>query len=154
MKQEQFKSLINECIREVMAEGKVAKKKAALKQIKEIISENELEEADLAELDLKGGIKKAAGAIKQAVGIYNPKDKAAAEKSFDDANAKIGGKETANKSKWLNRAKGYSYKGTFGVKDGKIFFTGTSEMPPTGLGFGANTATKQNENKKRELVKK
>lgn len=49
MKQEQFKSLINECIREVLAEEKATKKKDALKKIQEIITENEIEETELNE---------------------------------------------------------------------------------------------------------
>lgn len=79
MKQEQFKSLINECIREVMAEGKVAKKKAALKQIKEIISENELAQSELNELF----DKPATDADIDAYLLSRPKDKALLDKDPD-----------------------------------------------------------------------
>ncbi|MEK6881914.1 MAG: hypothetical protein AABY22_20010 [Nanoarchaeota archaeon] len=115
MKKEEFKGLINECIREVMAEGKVAKKKAALKQIKEIISENELGEADLAEAgfgDFVNKVKTAVGpkpvsdADIDAYLASRPKDKAILDKDTDrktkfyafvksnkDAGAKVKAKE-------------------------------------------------------------
>ena len=59
MKQTEFKSLINECVREVMAEEKANKKKAVLKKIQEIISENEISEADIEEAGIFSKIKQA-----------------------------------------------------------------------------------------------
>jgi len=50
MKKSELQSLINECIGEVLNEGKAAKKKEAIKEIKRIIAENELEEIDLKAL--------------------------------------------------------------------------------------------------------
>ena len=50
MKQTELKTLINECVREVMAEEKADKKKAAIKKIQEIVTESELGEEELYEL--------------------------------------------------------------------------------------------------------
>lgn len=49
MKHTEFKKLLNECVREVLAEGRQSKKARAIKVIREIITENELSEADLEE---------------------------------------------------------------------------------------------------------
>jgi hypothetical protein len=49
MKKSELQSLINECIGEVLNEGKVTKKKEAIKEIKRIIAENELSEEDIEE---------------------------------------------------------------------------------------------------------
>jgi len=49
MKRTELQSLINECIGEVLNEGKANKKKLAIKEIKRIIAENELSEADMEE---------------------------------------------------------------------------------------------------------
>jgi len=62
MKQSDFKYLINECVREVLAEGRHSKKAKAIKAIREIITENELTEEDIAEMGNVGTfIKKAVG---------------------------------------------------------------------------------------------
>lgn len=50
MKKSDLKALINECIHEVLAEETADKKTKAINEIKRIIAENELEEADLAEV--------------------------------------------------------------------------------------------------------
>jgi hypothetical protein len=50
MKKSELQSLINECIGEVLNEGKVAKKKEAIKEIKRIIAENEIEETEIDEI--------------------------------------------------------------------------------------------------------
>jgi uncharacterized protein YeaO (DUF488 family) len=50
MKKSELQSLINECIGEVLNEGKVAKKKEAIKEIKRIITENEIDEIELDEI--------------------------------------------------------------------------------------------------------
>jgi hypothetical protein len=57
MKKSELQSLINECIGEVLNEGKAAKKKDAIKKIKNIIAENELSEADIEE-GLRDTLKK------------------------------------------------------------------------------------------------
>lgn len=49
MKQSEFRSIINECVREVLAEGRHSKKAKAIKAIREIITENELDEAEVEE---------------------------------------------------------------------------------------------------------
>lgn len=100
MKKTELKDLINECIREVMVEGKVAKKKAALKQIKEIITENELEEAELNEFF---GSKPATDADIDAYLLSRPKDKALLDKD-PERKAKFytfvkGNKEAGKKAK-------------------------------------------------------
>ena len=66
MKKSELQSLINECIGEVLNEGKAKKKKEAIKKIKSIIVENELSEADLAEIDVRGAIKKGVDVAKKA----------------------------------------------------------------------------------------
>jgi len=54
MKKSELQSLINECIGEVLNEGKVAKKKEAIKEIKRIIAENEIEETEIDEIFVFG----------------------------------------------------------------------------------------------------
>jgi len=49
MKKSELQSLINECIGEVLNEAKSAKKKEAIKEIKRIIAENEIDENELNE---------------------------------------------------------------------------------------------------------
>jgi hypothetical protein len=124
MKKSELQSLINECIGEVLNEGKAAKKKLAIKEIKRIIAENELSKADIEE-----GILDVA---KQTLGISSKKDKEAAEKSFDEVNAKAKTDQSKNKAKWMERAKGYSYLGKFVIgKNGELAFDGKSAAPKT-----------------------
>jgi len=124
MKRTELQSLINECIGEVLNEGKANKKKLAIKEIKRIIAENELSEADIEE-----GILDVA---KQTFGISSKKDKEAAEKSFDEVNAKAKTDQSKNKAKWLERAKGYSYLGNFVIgKNGELAWEGKSAAPKT-----------------------
>ena len=60
------------------------------------------------------------------------KDKEAAEKSFDEVNAKAKTDQSKNKAKWLERAKGYSYLGKFVIgKNGELAFEGKSAAPKT-----------------------
>jgi hypothetical protein len=66
MKKTELQSLINECIGEVLNEGKANKKKLAIKEIKRIIAENELSEADVEE-GLGDVLGKVGTAIKKAV---------------------------------------------------------------------------------------
>jgi len=84
MKHTELKSLINECVSEVMAEAKAEKKKKALEKLKEIISENEIEENDLNELF---GSKPASDQELDAYLAKNPKLKASLDK-MDPAKAK------------------------------------------------------------------
>jgi hypothetical protein len=124
MKKSELQSLINECIGEVLNEGKAAKKKLAIKEIKRIIAENELSKDEVEEsiLDI----------AKQTLGISSSKDKEAASKSFDEVNAKAKTDQTKNKEKWMERAKGYSYLGKFVIgKNGELAFEGKSAAPKT-----------------------
>jgi len=58
MKKSELQSLINECISEVLNEGRASKKNLAIREIKRIIAENEIGEAELGEaFDLKGLFK-------------------------------------------------------------------------------------------------
>ncbi len=58
MKRTELQSLINECIGEVLNEGRASKKKLAIQEIKRIIAENEIGEAELGEaFDLKNLFK-------------------------------------------------------------------------------------------------
>lgn len=84
MKPAELKTLINECVREVMNEEKATKKKAALKKIQEIISENEIEETEVNELF---GSKPASDQELDAYLAKNPKLKASLDK-MDPAKAK------------------------------------------------------------------
>jgi len=118
MKRTELQSLINECIGEVLNEGKVKKKKLAIQEIKRIIAENELSEADLDEIDFKAGLKRAGDTIKQMTGAYSEKDKTAALKSYEEAKAKA--KYTPTKdgeTELMRKAKASSYLGKFEVKD-------------------------------------
>ena len=125
MKRTELQSLINECIGEVLNEGKANKKKLAIKEIKRIIAENELSEADMEE-------GKMGDIFKQTLGISSKKDKEAVEKSFDEVNAKAKTDQSKNKAKWLERAKGYSYMGKFVIgKNGELAFEGKSAAPKT-----------------------
>jgi hypothetical protein len=78
MKKSELQSLINECIGEVLNEGKAKKKKEAIKKIKSIIAENELSEADIEE-GLRDTIKKVATKAGEFMGTKWPKEKAEAE---------------------------------------------------------------------------
>lgn len=121
MKKSELQSLINECIAEVLAEDKKA---VAINEIKRIIAENELSEADIEE-----GLFDIA---KQTLGISSKKDIEAAEKSFDEVNAKAKTDQSKNKAKWLERAKGYSYLGKFVIgKNGELAWEGKSAAPKT-----------------------
>jgi len=125
MKKSELKAIINECIHEVLAEEAVDKKKAALKQIKEIISENELEEAELEEIFglFKGPEEKAASLEaelqKKAPETYN---------TGLDTVTKLGWKEKKNYdllAKSIDAyAKGYNYPsdGKYYIKNNKLFF--------------------------------
>ena len=131
MKRTELQSLINECIGEVLNEGKAAKKKLAIKEIKRIIAENELSEADMEE-------GKIGDIFKQTLGISSKKDKEAAEKSLESA-IKGYGKEISKEQRdtLLKNAKSYSYLGKFKVTtDSKgrkdISFEGESAAPETG----------------------
>jgi hypothetical protein len=124
MKKSQLQQLINECIVEVLAEDK---KTAAIKEIKRIIAENELEE-----IDLKALYQKGKDIANQTLGMSSKKDKEAAEKSFDEVNAKAKTDQSKNKAKWLERAKGYSYLGKFVIgKNGELAWNGESAAPKT-----------------------
>lgn len=57
MKKSEFRNLINECVREVLAEEKAEKKQLAKKKIEEIINEAELTKEDLNEFFGFGGKK-------------------------------------------------------------------------------------------------
>jgi hypothetical protein len=50
MKKEEFKNLINECVKEVMLEEKAAKKGKAIKQIKEIADKHGITKDELNEI--------------------------------------------------------------------------------------------------------
>jgi hypothetical protein len=78
MKKSELQSLINECIGEVLNEGKAKKKKEAIKKIKSIIAENELSEADIEE-GFGDALKKAATKAGEFMGTKWPKEKAEAE---------------------------------------------------------------------------
>jgi uncharacterized protein with ParB-like and HNH nuclease domain len=121
MKKSELQSLINECIGEVLNEAKAAKKKEAIKEIKRIIAENELTEADIEEgfLDTaKAAVKKVGDIGKQTLGISSPEDKAAAEKSYNEAKAKAGYTPSKDgETELMRRAKASSYLGKFEVKD-------------------------------------
>jgi ribosomal protein S3 len=81
-------------------------------------------------------------AVKQALGFSSEKDKAAAEKSFDEVNAKAKTDQSANKAKWMDRAKTYSYKGEFVInpQTRELNWKGKSEAPSTGGSSGFGTA--------------
>ena len=108
MKKSELQSLINECIGEVLNEGKVAKKKEAIKEIKRIIAENEIEENELNEFFGFGKKENAEG-------------KARLEKQYDEMAAKATKK--ASKEDALARAKKEdNYEGDFAVSKGVLVY--------------------------------
>jgi uncharacterized coiled-coil protein SlyX len=134
MKKSELQSLINECIGEVLNEGKVAKKKEAIKEIKRIIAENELEE-----IDLKALYQKGKDIANQTLGTSSSEDKEAAMASLNKAIVTYG-KEISKeqKDRLIANAKSYSFKGAFVVgKDSKgnkiISFEGKSAAPDTNV---------------------
>jgi len=143
MRKSELQSLINECIGEVLNEAKAAKKKEAIKEIKRIIAENELEE-----IDLKALYQKGKDIANQTLGTSSSEDKDAAMMSLDAA-IKDYGKEVSKeqKDKLIANAKSYSFKGKFKViKDSKgnktITFAGVSAAPKTGMSFQSGGAGK------------
>lgn len=109
MKKSELQSLINECIGEVLNEGKVAKKKEAIKEIKRIIAENEIEKTEVDEIF--GLFKKKE----------NPEGKARLEKQYDEMAAKATKK--ASKVDALARAeKEDNYEGDFSVSKGILVY--------------------------------
>lgn len=94
-----------------------------------VVKENELEEGwfDVA---------------KQTLGISSKDDKLAAEKSFDEVNKKAKTDQSANKDKWMARAKTYSYKGKFVIHPvtKELNWKGESAAPSTGGSSGFGTA--------------
>ena len=130
MKKTELQSLINECIGEVLNEGRASKKNLAIQEIKRIIAENEITEDDLGE-------GKVGDIFRQTLGISSSKDKDAAMKSLDKAIVDYG-KELSKeqKDRLIANAKSYSFKGEFVVgKDRKgnkiISFDGESAAPDT-----------------------
>jgi hypothetical protein len=79
---------------------------------------------------------------RQTLGMSSGKDKSAAEKSFDEVNPKAKTDQSANKEKWMARAKSYSYKGKFVInpKTRELNWEGTSAAPGTGGSSGFGTA--------------
>lgn len=134
MKRSELQQLISECIAEVLAEDK---KTLAINEIKRIIAENKLSEADLAEIDFGKLVKRGADIFKQTTGISSEEDKIAAEKSLESA-IKDYGKPISKEQRdeLMRRAKTYSYLGKFEVftdSKGKknIAFKGESAAPKT-----------------------
>lgn len=85
MKKSEFRNLINECVREVLAEEKAEKKRLAKKKIEEIINEAELTKEDLNEF-----ISKIVGKAKEAVKTkYEEGSVVGDEEIKKDAEAKI-----------------------------------------------------------------
>jgi hypothetical protein len=77
MKRTELQSLINECIGEVLNEGRANKKKLAIREIKRIIAENEIGEAELLkEFDL---FKSKATKEKEAAELKTDKDRLTAQ---------------------------------------------------------------------------
>ena len=128
MRKSQLKTIINECIQEVLTEKKLNKKKKAIQLIKEIIEENDLSEADIEEgmfARLIGTEWDKATAEKEYAVRY-PKQVDAIAKKFGTDNAtmknalislmmKIGGIpsfEGANAVKWDDVKKEFTKPGT------------------------------------------
>ena len=85
MKKSEFRNLINECVREVLAEEKAKKKQLAKKKIEEIINEAELTKEDLNEF-----IGKLVDKAKEAVKTkYEEGSVEGDENVKKDAEAKI-----------------------------------------------------------------
>jgi hypothetical protein len=90
MKRTELQSLINECIGEVLNEGKANKKKLAIKEIKRIIAENELSGADVEE-GLGDVFGKVGTAVKKAF-TTEPATDAELDKYLSSPQRKAGAK--------------------------------------------------------------
>lgn len=91
------------------------------------------------EKEVKEGLRDI---FKQTLGLYDEADKEAAEKSFDEVNKKAKTDQSANKEKWMARAKTFSYKGKFAINptNKELFWDGKSAAKGTGGSSGFGTA--------------
>jgi hypothetical protein len=125
MKKSELQQLISECIAEVLAEDK---KTLAINEIKRIIAENELGEAELEEIFWK----------------ENTEGKAKLEKQYDELAPKATKKPS--KADALARAKKEdNYKGEFVIDRGVMQYHSKSSNPiqgKTGGSSGFGTANK------------
>jgi len=104
MKKSELQSLINECIGEVLNEGKAAKKKEAIKKIKSIIAENEIDESELNEFFGKK---------------ENAEGKARLEKQYDELAPKAS-KKAPKEAALAYAKKEDNYEGTFLIDRGVL----------------------------------
>jgi len=141
MKKSDLKALINECIHEVLAEETADKKTKAINEIKRIVAENELTEADLLEA---GFFQKVADIARQTFGVPRTEDK----KSFDAAIAKLkaeGAIDDKGVAYLDGVAKSYAYMGelVYDAKRKGWMFKGKSAAPATGGSSGFGTTLGQ-----------
>jgi hypothetical protein len=128
MKKSELQSLINECIGEVLNEGKAAKKKEAIKKIKSIIAENEIDENELDEIFGLGKKENAEG-------------KARLEKQYDELAAKAT-KKAPKEAALAYAKKEDNYEGTFMVDRGVMQYKSKAKglQGKTGGSSGMGTA--------------
>jgi hypothetical protein len=136
MKRTELQSLINECIGEVLNEGKVKKKKLAIQEIKRIIAENEIAETELGEVfDV---FKSKERKEKEAAAIKADKDRLIDQ--FNGLKSELNDKKVTVE-KALAFAERYkdNFKGNFALDKGELNYNeAKSKNPFQGKGFNPN----------------
>lgn len=131
MKKSELQSLINECIGEVLNEGKVKKKKLAIQEIKRIIAENEIGSDDLDEaFDLfkSKATKEKEAAEKEAA---SKADKDRLTKQFNDLKFKLTDqKSTIEDALALAARYKDDFKGDFVVRGRVLNYEPSKEKNP------------------------
>lgn len=126
MKRTELQSLINECIGEVLNEGRASKKKLAIQEIKRIIAENEIGEAELNEFDL---FKSKEKKEKEAAELKADKDRLTAQ--FDELKTKLTNKKgTAEDALALAARYKDNFKGNFVNNKGVLNYTPAKDKNP------------------------
>jgi DNA-binding transcriptional MerR regulator len=126
MKKSELQSLINECISEVLNEGRASKKNLAIQEIKRIIAENEIGESDLNELDL---FKSKEKKEKEAAELKADKDRLTTQ--FDGLKDKLTNKKsTAEDALALAMRYKDNFKGNFISNKGILNYTPAKDKNP------------------------
>jgi DNA-binding transcriptional MerR regulator len=126
MKKTELQSLINECIGEVLNEGRASKKNLAIQEIKRIIAENEIGENDLNEFDL---FKSKEKKEKEASELKADKDRLTAQ--FDGLKDKLTNKKsTAEDALALAMRYKDNFKGEFINNKGILNYTPAKDKNP------------------------
>ena len=131
MKRTELQSLINECIGEVLNEGRASKKKLAIREIKRIINENEIEASELGEaFDIfkSKATKEKEAAEKEAA---SKADKDRLTKQFNDLKFKLTNqKSTIEDALALAARYKDDFKGDFVVRGKQLNYEPAKDKNP------------------------